>query len=71
MRSFRPTKSSLAINLLTIKFYEIIQTNQVLFGYQFINNTLPKDILDLFYKTLIYMIITQEQILIMHCTFLW
>ena len=31
-----------------IKFYDIVWTNQVLFGYQFINKTLPKDILDLF-----------------------
>ena len=43
MISLRPIKSS-----LVIKFYDIIQTNQVLFGYQFINKTLPKDMLGLF-----------------------
>ena len=43
-----------------IKFYDIIQTNQVLFGYQFINKTLPYGILGLFIKTLIHMIITHD-----------
>ena len=45
---FRDYKNRYFCSNKIIKFYDIIQTNQVLFGYQFISKTLPKDILDLF-----------------------